>query len=77
MASRAKTAVHVKTRIPSIVSGLRGVRKVDEGAHGGTIGFKIIIIPGVIVFWPMLLNKWIKKLKHGDTKAQINTEKTP
>jgi hypothetical protein len=42
---------------------LKGITKVDEGAHGGTIGFKIIIIPGVIVFWPVLLRKWISKLK--------------
>jgi hypothetical protein len=39
---------------------LKGLTKIDKGAHGGTIGFKIIIIPGVIVFWPILLNKWIK-----------------
>jgi len=38
----------------------KGLTKVDEGAQGGTIGFKIIIIPGVIVFWPVLLNKWMK-----------------
>lgn len=38
----------------------KGLTKVDQGAHGGTIGFKIIIIPGVVVFWPVLLNKWIK-----------------
>lgn len=37
---------------------LKGLTRVDEGAHGGSIGFKIIIIPGVIVFWPVLLNKW-------------------
>ncbi len=41
--------------IPFLVKGLT---KVDEGAKGGTIGFKIIIIPGVIVFWPMMLHKW-------------------
>jgi len=34
---------------------MKGLKKVDEGAHGSTIGFKIIIIPGVIVFWPVLL----------------------
>ena len=56
---------------------LKGLTKVDETAHGGSIGFKIIIIPGVIVFWPLLLNKWMKNLKHVDTKAQRNTEKTP
>jgi len=39
---------------------LKGLTKVDTGAHGGSIGFKLIIIPGVIVFWPVLLRKWIK-----------------
>ena len=39
---------------------IRGIRKVDEAAHGSTTGFKLIIIPGVIVFWPVLLSKWIK-----------------
>lgn len=38
----------------------KGLTKVDEGAHGGSVGFKIIIIPGVIVFWPVLLSKWMK-----------------
>ena len=42
---------------------LKGLTKVDEGAHGGTIGFKIIIIPGVIVFWPVLLSKWMRSTK--------------
>lgn len=42
---------------------IKGLTKVDATAHGGTIGFKIIIIPGVIVFWPVLLKKWIRKNK--------------
>ena len=50
---------------------IKGLNKVDEGAHGSTFGFKIIIIPGVIVFWPVLLSKWMKSnLNHGGTKAQ-------
>ena len=50
---------------------MKGLNKIDEGANGSTIGFKIIIIPGVIVFWPVLLSKWMKSnLNHGDTKAQ-------
>ena len=44
--------------IPFLMNGLE---KIDEGAHGSTIGFKIIIIPGVIVLWPLLLSKWMKK----------------
>ena len=53
---------------------LKGLTKVDTSAHGGTIGFKLILIPGVIVFWPVLLNKWMKNRNQGDTKAQRNTE---
>ena len=32
-----------------------GVSKVDPAAKGSGIGFKLIIIPGVLVFWPMFL----------------------
>jgi hypothetical protein len=39
---------------------IKGVTKMDEGAHGSKWGFRIIIIPGTIVFWPFLLKKWMK-----------------
>jgi len=42
---------------------IKGVSKIDEGAHGSSIGFRIIIIPGVIVFWPLLLKKWLRANK--------------
>jgi hypothetical protein len=42
---------------------IKGVSKVDESAHGGSMGFRIIIIPGAIVFWPVLLRKWIRAIK--------------
>ena len=41
----------------------KGITKVDEGALKSTFGFKIIIIPGVVVFWPVLLKRWRKALK--------------
>jgi hypothetical protein len=47
--------------IPFII---KGVNVTDEGAHGSSIGFRIIIIPGVIVFWPILLRKWIRVRKN-------------
>lgn len=39
---------------------IKGVTKIDEGAVGSGWGFRLIIIPGVMVFWPVLLKKWIK-----------------
>jgi len=46
--------------IPFVV---KGVNKIDEGAHGSKWGFRIIIIPGTIVFWPLLLKRWLKVSK--------------
>ena len=37
----------------------KGINKIEEGAHGSGVGFRIIIIPGVIIFWPVLLRNWI------------------
>lgn len=37
----------------------KGVDKMDEGARGAGWGFRLIIIPGTIVFWPLLLKKWM------------------
>ena len=41
----------------------RGVTRIDESAVGSKWGFRIIIIPGTIVFWPPLLKKWIRAVK--------------
>lgn len=51
--------------IPFII---KGVTTVDEGAHASSWGFRVIIIPGTIIFWPFLLKKWIavSKNKHRD-----------
>jgi hypothetical protein len=50
----------------------KGVDVIDEGAHGSGIGFRIIIVPGVMVFWPVLLKKWMSKknnLTHEDEES--------
>jgi len=38
---------------------LRGVNRVDPVAAGGTWGFRLIILPGVVALWPLLLRRWI------------------
>lgn len=42
---------------------IKGVEKIDENAHGASIGFRIMIMSGTIVFWPLLLRKWISAVK--------------
>jgi TM2 domain-containing membrane protein YozV len=50
---------------------IKGVNKIDTSAIGSGWGFRIIILPGTIVLWPLLLNKWIKtkKVQHDKTAA--------
>ena len=42
---------------------IKGVTAVDEAATGSKWGFRLIIVPGTIVFWPVLLKKWIRSTK--------------
>jgi len=35
-----------------------GVQNVDPEARGTKLGFRLLIIPGVIAFWPIFLKRW-------------------
>lgn len=47
----------------ALVFVIWGVQKIDEGAAEAKWGFRVIIIPGVSVFWPLMLRKWINTVK--------------
>ena len=37
-----------------------GVARIDPAARGGSFGFRLLILPGVIAFWPWLLARWLR-----------------
>jgi hypothetical protein len=37
-----------------------GVTRVDSGAVGSSIAFRLLIVPGAAVMWPMILWKWLQ-----------------
>ena len=39
---------------------LRGVSRIDPAAQRGSWGFRLIILPGAVAFWPLLARRWIK-----------------
>lgn len=43
-----------------LFSFVGGARRIDPGAEKGTLGFKLIIIPGCAIFWPYLLLRWAR-----------------
>ena len=44
----------------------KGLEKTDTAAHGSGLGFRLIILPGTIVLWPVLLNKCLPERKGRD-----------
>ena len=38
-----------------------GAKRIDPSAAEGTWGFKLLIIPGSMVFWPLLASRWFGK----------------
>lgn len=50
------TAVGVVFAIPFVV---RGVNRLDPVARESSWGFRVAIFPGAVVFWPLLLKRWL------------------
>ncbi|MFN7936582.1 MAG: hypothetical protein U0R19_24885 [Bryobacteraceae bacterium] len=36
----------------------RGADRVDAGAHGAGLGFRLLIAPGCVALWPLLAVRW-------------------
>ena len=49
-------AVGIVFAVPFLV---KGVGKIDPVAAAGTVGFKLIIFPGVVALWPLLARRWL------------------
>jgi len=43
---------------------LKGAGTIDPVAKEGTWGFKVLVIPGVLVFWPILARRWMSGATH-------------
>jgi hypothetical protein len=37
-----------------------GVKRLDPGAAQGTTGFRVLILPGLVILWPLLLTRWLR-----------------
>lgn len=42
---------------------LRGAARVDHAAESSPWSFRIVILPGAVALWPLLLVKWIRARK--------------
>ena len=38
-----------------------GISRVDPVAKDSTVGFRLIVLPGAALLWPVLLRRWVGK----------------
>ena len=41
-----------------------GVQRVDPSARGAGWGFRLLILPGTVLFWPLLAVRWASGSMH-------------
>ena len=37
----------------------KGVGRIDPSAEEGTLGFRLLILPGTAALWPILARRWL------------------
>ncbi len=35
-----------------------GVKRIDPSAREGSLGFRLLILPGSVALWPVVLRRW-------------------
>ncbi|QDU65429.1 hypothetical protein Pla86_04940 [Planctomycetes bacterium Pla86] len=48
---------------------LNGAGRIDQDAAGGSRGFKLLVFPGVVALWPLLVGPW--------RRSRQRTERSP
>lgn len=43
-----------------------GVQRIDTSAVNASFGFRMIILPGTIALWPIMLVKWLKAARSAE-----------
>lgn len=51
-----------------------GVTRLDPAAKGAPIGFRFIIFPGVVAFWPYLMQRWLSGSKAPRTEHNAHRD---
>ena len=41
-----------------------GLKAIDPATKGAPIGFRLIVSPGVVALWPLLLRRWASGTRH-------------
>lgn len=63
MATGMITAIFAYAGLGMLVAvpmAARGINRLDDAAQAGTLGFRLLAIPGLMALWPLVLAQWAK-----------------
>jgi hypothetical protein len=40
-----------------------GIGRVDHAARGAPVLFRLLVLPGVVALWPLMLRRWLSPRK--------------
>lgn len=49
-----------------------GATRIDPAARPSSWGFRLLIVPGVIAFWPVLAGRWWRGVEHPPTERNAH-----
>jgi hypothetical protein len=44
--------------VVAVTLAVGGLGRIDPQAREGTLGFRLLVLPGAIALWPLLLRRW-------------------
>ena len=44
----------------AVIFAIAGIGRVDPAAKGSSAGFRLMVLPGVAVLWPLMMKRWIR-----------------
>jgi hypothetical protein len=53
---------------------LVGVNRIDPHAKPGTWGFRLLILPGAVFLWPLLLRRWVSGTHEPPTERNAHRD---
>jgi len=53
------------------------IQQSDPAARGASLGFRLIILPGVVLLWPLLARRWAAGVDHPPQERSPHRHDTP
>ena len=54
-----------------------GVSRIDPSARGAGVGFRLIILPGVMAFWPLMARRWLRGMEQPPIESNAHRDIAP